>query len=599
MCGFVAEVDLLELKKTDKQLDDCNLSHRGPDGKFHFWTDKLNIFFYRLAIRSIESGDQPFAPNHGDFVSVFNGELYNEEEIRNLLSIRFPEEALPHGDMQLLGHLIWKLGPEAISNVDGMFAGFIHLFRDNQTFLFRDRVGEKPIFYLVEDKKITISSEARLTQYSKNLNIDSLNFRRDSLRGFSSDDDQMFTHLKILPPGSWMSFQENQLPTIRQYWKWPQRQRHKNNIEDIFESELDNAIQSRLVSDVPICTLLSGGIDSSLVTLKAKEFLNSDLTAFTLKFPNSKYDETANAALIAKHLKINHEVVTVETDELVNLVPEVLNSMDIPILDSACISQYVISREISKNFKVALSGDGGDELLMGYQLFKNIKTINTIKKLNLSRFFAVAINKSLKMALSDENSYISPKTKLLRALEVFNFPSMETEMVALSPFAGTRVFSHLASNIRVNSKSNKLSGLLSLEEYYRQDILPKVYLTKSDRMSMANGLELRSPFFSPRLIEVASSIDASEVMKGIGKYPLRKIAEKYLPKEVLNSKKHGFSFPFHKLKFKIDEPNWKISAIGIPEEMATEIWNSKNENSGNASWALIVLNHFMEKSVDL
>jgi asparagine synthase (glutamine-hydrolysing) len=603
MCGFIFRTNLGNSR--GKKLEDFSsitqdLSHRGPDENILMKNSSDEMNFYRLAIRDLQGGKQPFFISK-DVTSMINGELYNEDEVREALNEKGFRK-LPTGDMNLMAFFLDSLGIQNIDKLDGMFAGVIHDKKNAKVLLFRDKIGEKPLFFHLSSRSLYVSSEMFWTkEFQPKPEIgDSPRSQIDSLlNGIWANENQFRNEMQSLPPGSYAIVDLNSGSiTSTKYWSWPKRERAKSSNSELspdylerLDSEIRRAVSSRLVSDYPIATLLSGGIDSGLITAIANEFGNGNSTAFTLDFKDSSYSEVAAARLTANFIGVKHEVVTLKNKDLAVLVQETIAAMDVPIIDSGALSLFAITKYLGKEFKVALSGDGGDELFMGYGMFSYFKTIN--HALTHQPISKIGIRALIAITSLNKNSYLSLNMKLQRMESLLHNSSLPPIHVALSPFAGTPIFQHLAKSLPRGGVVKITSE--EIEQYYREEILPKLYLVKSDRMSMRHGVELRSPFFSPRLINIANELSCDSLIKKELKLPLRKVARNYLPREVFELPKHGFSSPFAEIRHYVQEPKWNLESLGIPSSLASKVWNTKDENSGIASWALIVLHDFNKR----
>jgi asparagine synthase (glutamine-hydrolysing) len=605
MCGFIASFFLDSGNPEIEYFENCDLSHRGPDAVKEISGTNFKMRFHRLAIRDLEGGEQPLQDNEVNYLSMINGELYNEDFIRAMIFEKFPGDFLPTGDMQLLGHFLWRFGPQRLSMVDGMFAGLVWIAKSQKVIFFRDKTGEKPLYYKLENSTFILGSEASIAPKRKIDRQSAIQFSADLVRGFPRDGSQFFSTSNSLPNGHWGEFGFSTGISLHSYWQWPERQskslKSLESLQNEFQALFYDEVASRMVSDIPLCTLLSGGIDSALVTLAANRVSGRKLTSFTLGFKDSEYDESKLAGEVAKHLNVNHELVFFEMEDLAQFVPSVLSAMDVPIFDTACVSLYALSKEVSKSYKVAITGDGGDELFMGYRLFQHIRHVSSIQKYSKGTYPLLSLLGSITSKLEKNQSrYLSHSTYLRRLRDISRFNSISPQEIALSPLAGSLAFKYIASNINFDSKSSfstKCDPLTELEKYYREGILPNVFLVKADRMSMAHGLELRAPLLSPRLIDIANSIGLEDLKKLPQKAFMREFAKKELPRQLLKAEKHGFAAPFAEIKKYLDEPDWEVESLGIPNDIASAIWKSKSENDGIASWTLMILNHFIQRPV--
>ena len=558
------------------------------------------IGFARLAIRALESGDQPH--EFLTWVSAINGELYNQKKIESQLSVSSP----PDGDMQILGQYLSEYGIEAIANADGMFAGFLIDQTNRKLHIFRDKVGEKPLYYRLSEDHIEVMSE---NAFDDSYIPDHKSNTKKALLGFLPDKSKYVNGVQRVTPGSYITFDLDTFGSEeKRYWEWPTRpNRYKGkSITDLrlFKKFLYASVESRLAADVPISSLLSGGIDSAVITKVAQDILGYPLPAFTLGFKNSNYDESRVARLSAKAIGCELEIVEIDSKTLSRLTPLCIESMTEPILDTACLSLFALGQVVSKNFKVALTGDGGDELFQGYSLFKNLRSMELARK--TSRLSRLLLQLTLTLpALRFRESYISQTMKVERVISILKHYELNPIALALSPLGGTKLIDNVIGTLSSDfSDSLRFSpehfSARYLENYYRAEILPHLYLEKADRMSMIHGLELRAPFLSPQLIEFASQVSQNQIQTGKRKILIRQFAEEFLPSEVLNAKKHGFSPPLLEIVKHLEEPDWNLEYLGLTEEVLSRNWESAlagNQNASYAAWATLVLNSFSNKLI--
>jgi asparagine synthase (glutamine-hydrolysing) len=471
-----------------------------------------------------------------------------------------------------------------------MFAGF-SIDLDTRTLIVaRDKTGEKPIFIRLSINHIEIASELFRNDVKHA-------FDPDSLLDWRSlpESKSVGTQIIEVPPGHYMRFNLSKRPleyALNQYWSWPKRPKadpaFREPSMELYEAVLE-AVKKRLVSDVQIAGLFSGGIDSSIIAYFANQVLEKEFVLYSLKFPNSKYDETEIAKCKADANGWKHRIVTMDYLASSNQIDEVLNRMDLPIFDSACLSLFYLSKVVSEEFKVALTGDGGDELFCGYALFRFqsiLKNFRLLAKFSEKPFQFIEFITRL-----FPEAYLGLNLKVERFLTTLLEPSEESLRIALSPFSDRELWQKIQSNFKeYDSHPPK-----SLEDFYQQTILPGTFLVKADRMSMAHGLELRAPFLDSQLINIAMKYPLDRLAPKFNKFPLRELHEGLYGPNLSRQSKHGFSVPFQRIKYFYSEPNWQLSEVGIPTSLARNIWQSDREIHSQISWSLLVLNHFLNR----
>jgi asparagine synthase (glutamine-hydrolysing) len=600
MCGFYLRISDDSKSNSLSEFDIQNLEQikvRGPD-KFYLHEDlDLGILhgFARLAVRSISKGDQPWVESR--FTSAFNGEIYNTEQLGFKIKLTYPKEEIPESDTQLLALFIFLFGPDSISEVIGMFAGYIQV--KSKIFLFRDRVGEKPIFYGFYEKFFFISSclpksiycNEQITDYSLVSGLIENNFSNG---------------VSMLSPGAYIEVDISNLFSKvnlveKKYWTWPKRRRFisESNLED-FETIVVKSIETQLVSDVGMSVLLSGGIDSGLVAAFARRAYGSNLESFTLAFNGSAYSEANNAIKTAKHLELKHEIVDISFEELAENVDEVFDAMDVPIFDSGALSLFSLCKKIARTQKVSLTGDGGDELFRGYSIYGKTLTLNMLAHIPLSPLFSIYL-KYIDWLSERKDKYLGPELKLKRAWSVNSNIGVNPLFGAIGPLGGTELFNYICSQNNFDLLNDKkIITKKIIEDYFTHEILPKIYLVKSDRMSMSNGIELRSPLLDFRVINSAFGFsELSSIFKS-RKQQLRKLAVSYLPAEILIGNKHGFSAPFHNVVKYLDKPDWTSPRDEKELSLFNKIWYDAldgKESAGTPAWNILVREHFHKKAL--
>ena len=559
------------------------LEHRGPDEMT--LVSKLNYQygFCRLAIRELSSAQQPRIDE--EYVSAINGELYNEEEIRILIGELNPSVEIPVGDMNILGLYLYLTKGKGIEYARGMFAGYVHFTSLRQIIYFRDAIGEKPLFQFRVNDFFALSSESRFGEILE-LPVAKMELsKEDLIRGHTFWKTEDVTECL---PGTLYTLELDSLSLKSfRYFSWPHRPRYiSNGSLEHLESAIVSAIKKQSASDVPVSLLLSGGIDSSLIAFFAKQN-GIDLSTFTLTMNSHDWNESTVASMFARELGFDHTEIKYSDREVADLVPNILNAMDVPILDSACISMYLATKKVSETHKVSFSGDGGDEISRGYEIYRWLPLLGFV------RFFTFLSGDLASRFEVDTNSstYNSLGMKINRARDVLSTNNFSIAEIALSPFSGTPFFRGL---VRRYSQSHKFS---STEEYYSNQILPRVYLSKSDRMSMANSVEIRSPFLDIDVIREGMNFSKAELSIHRRKWILKQLAKRHLPDYVVKNQKHGFSPPLGQILSYVAEPNWCPEVRNLTDVSPSQIWQKaqKDQNYAIAAWALMVLDHFIKK----
>lgn len=590
-----------DLTQDDKERLEKS-SHRGPDSSTLQVLEKRIFGFNRLAIRDISGGNQPYFSTQSDFVACVNGELYNEGYIRERLRVVKPHVTLPSGDMQVLAEYIGEFGPAGLVELEGIFAGFMYFPKKNSVLLFRDKAGEKPLYYKMDESNVYIASEIRCLIHSKqDLNLED---KHSLITGNWSNSETFYLGIsKVLPGNSIAIDLETKTISSIKYWGWDsskkkKAQRPTESAITRINDAIQKSVSQQLVSDVPVAAFLSGGLDSALVLSMAKRVNGSSLDSFTLDFEDSGFSETNLASKSAQYLGSNHTIIKLKASEIAEMIPHVLKSMDSPVFDPACLGIYALSQSVTaKGFKVAISGDGGDELFRGYQVFRYTRILSF---LTAFPFVATTLLRGINFFGGTKDSYLGVQMLSKRALDIFRHPELSIPEIALSPFAGTELLDVLSSpgQILKRSFSSKLRLDLDFEKYYRNVLLPEVYLIKVDQMSMANSLEIRNPLLDSNMINLVDEFRSLGTVLPNKRQIIESLLGDEFPSDVLRAKKHGFSIPLSKALAQMDEPSWNLELIGIQSKEASKAWvalKRGDQSQSHSVWALLVLNEFINR----
>lgn len=616
MCGISGIVGLGNRQESEKLIRVMNdaLSHRGPDAEGFYVEDHMALGHRRLSIIDLSTAaNQPFTDPSGRFILVFNGEIYNYQEVRNELS-NYPFRTHSDTEVILAAYIQW--GPSCLSKLKGMFAFALWDKTDKKLFIARDRFGVKPLYYYAKDGYFLFSSEIRSLLSSglvpRKLNKQALS---DYLKYQSVITPYtLVENILQLPAGHYMIHSEHDL-VIRKYWDLtdvvplPDDQgadKVMGNVKDL----LFQSVERRLVSDVPVGAFLSGGIDSSAIVAIMAQVSRQKPVAFTIGFDEKEYDETAYAELIAKKYDVTHHKVKLRPDDFLDELPHALAAMDTPSGDG--INTYVVSKAIRKNgIKVALSGVGGDELFVGYPIFHQFKKLQGYQKLfkyssllrkPLSKLLPSGNQKKdrIKAILELPDISIAAIYPLLRQIQTKAQINQLTKMNGLSDDPGT-LEKFLSENLDKINVFDTYSQV-SIADYY--GYTQHVLLKDTDQMSMAVALEIREPFFDHDLAEYVISLP--DVYKGIA-YPKQLLVESLkplVPDEVVFRKKQGFVLPYdvwmrNELKsFCSDKIRNLAGRDYFNGPNLTAYWQDFVDGKSNIRWAdmwiLIVLENWLQ-----
>jgi asparagine synthase (glutamine-hydrolysing) len=535
MCGIVGSNFY---PKSDLYTITKSMNHRGPD----FCDIKqLNDRFFghtRLSIVDLDSeANQPMV--YDDILIVFNGEIYNFDELKTSEKL----ECKTSSDTEVLIRLYQKYDVEFLNLLNGAFSFCIYDMQKDRYFCARDRYGKKPFYYYNKDGKFIFSSMLKpiikTLGFTPKLNKVALS---QYLQYFTPlAPNTFYTDIFKLDKASYLIY-ENAKLTIKKYYKIKTYKKiHDENealksIEDI----LYNSVEQRLKCDVEVGTLLSGGIDSSLISTIYSQISNHKINTFSVGYKtHTKYSELPFANLVAKNINSNHTALEISQKDFIESLDEVLEHLEEPHADPAAIPLYHLTKTINfQGIKTVLSGEGSDEIFLGYDNYaKFLKYYEFANSLNTKQndflneiISSLGGNKEaeyLRRVVKKENLYnsfgeiytSSQKKKLLKKVANFKYESPKKDPVDWMSYIDLKVW------------------------------LGEALLSKVDKMSMANSVETRNPFLDYRLVDTVFSIDSKLKVGDTNKYLLKKVASKYIPTEIINRTKKGFNSPFNEWLF--------------------------------------------------
>lgn len=523
MCGIFGIHDHSLKDKTLSHIVKTALNsmiHRGPDGQGTWGCKGLSYGMRRLAIHDIDGGQQPFFSLSGQVVAFQNGEIYNFRALKQELTFlghHFKSEC----DTEVLAHGYVQWGmPELLRRIDGMFALAIYDQRTKRLFLARDRYGEKPLYWAHDGQRFAYSSTmtplAALPWVDNNYGTWGLH--RYLCLGFTPGDQTICKGIKRLLPGCWLEVKsEIGEISINRYHGFTQSSPDLANWDiKQLEYDLSNAVSSRLSADVPVGLFLSGGIDSSLLAHFAASIHNG-LDTFSIGFTDAAYDESFYAKKVAEHVGSRHHHFIFDEGAFCDLLPKVASALDDPIGDQACLPLYLLSCETRKFATVVLSGEGADELFGGYSYYESKLAESTPQNCSLIYGKSSSTPSGFPHIISAD-----------LAAKWLQYSSQEE-----------LAFEHeLGAQLGCSSNCLRMAKLCDICTWLPDDLLIKL-----DRIGMAASLEGRAPYLAAGLEHWTNLLPADSIRKNMPKYPLRLLAEKYLPNEVWNRPKQGFILP--------------------------------------------------------
>ena len=598
MCGFIGCVSSEPISYSDFNKVNKYIVCRGPDRNIFFnnenkeFKNNINKYFHfefnRLSILDLsEDADQPMYSESSDNLLMFNGEIYNHQELRKNLESSGSIFKTSHSDTEVILTGLSKHGLSFIEKLNGQFAIFFLDNKSKKAYLIRDRLGQKPIYYSLNGGKLIFSSNfLSISNVLKSTTLNQKALNNYFNVGVIPGEGTILDQISEVMPAQIIEIDLENLKLINSFYYWEIDKISGDsefNVEEFF-SLFSDSVKIRQIADVPIAYFLSGGIDSTSILQSAYETSTEKINTFSVTHENKKYDESIWSNIASNKFKTNHNVQTMNKDIGIELINNSLDSIDQPYFDPSVVPSYILSNMISKHYKVAISGDGGDELLCGYD--RVIKSHSISKRTNLAQglfnfypSFLGTGNKILRYSKNISESYWSfhEDLKLMKLLN-------------LQP--------DLSYREKYTSKSTKSLKDLMVVDY--KFFLSQMMLFKVDRTSMANSLEVRSPYLDYRLIEYVLGSN----LKFINHDEPKKIMKNYLSNnfdhKFLNRSKQGFvfnveSWVYNNMDYLDSEFKSSIIASEYNKNILKSLSLNKTRINGIRIWKLFVLSQYMKR----
>ena len=588
IAGFVGRGD-----RNDLIAMTAAQAHRGPDADGYHIDETQAVFLgqRRLSIRDSAGGVQPMWNEDESVCVIFNGEIYNHVELRRELEQHGHVFRSDHSDTEVLVHGYEQWGAELAARLNGMFAFVAYDARHHRLLLARDRFGEKPLYYFKRDGLFAFASElnALVLHSAIAATPDLAAVRKFFAWGYIPAPAAYYQGTAKLPAGHVLELDTaSQAMRVTRYWRFriePDETygaRSEASLVEELRHLLTQAVERRLVSDVPLGIFLSGGINSSLIAAVAvQNHPPEQIKAFTIGFHEKSFDESGYARTVADHLGIDHKLKMLHIDDAKELIPSVLGRLDEPLGDPSIIPTYLLSQFAREQVTVALSGDGGDELFAGYDPFAALGPARTYMRLVPD--FLHRIFRELAERLPHSHGNMSFDFKLRRTLMGLSYPESmwaPAWMAPLEPDLHHDLFTSAADAdelyedaIAVWNSCASADPADRLMEFFTIFYLQDDILTKTDRAAMMNSLEARAVFLDNDLAEFARRLPRRfKIRNGTRKYLLRRVAETLLPPAIVARPKKGFGMPIGQwLKSVPAQPPLK-PLPGISADWARRAW---------------------------
>ena len=557
MCGIAGVVgrrgDAIDAADVHRMCQ--TIVHRGPDDEGIYARGPVGLGMRRLSIIDLAGGKQPIHNEDRSVWVVFNGEIYNFPELRGELQGR-GHQFYTHSDTEVIVHLYEEMGADCVKKLRGMFAIALYDEKKHSLLLARDRLGKKPLHYALHQGKLLFGSEIKtiLALHPALAEVDHEGLLQYFYFGYIPDPHTAFQRIRKLPAGHLMEFRDDEIK-IRQYWDVPEYGTHPAISEEEclveLERRLEEAVRIRLISDVPLGALLSGGVDSSIIVALMARTSAKPVKTFSIGFRAEQFNESEYARMVAERFGTEHHDLILEPD-LEETLTYLSGMMEEPFGDSSMLPTYYVCRMARRQVTVALSGDGGDELFAGYDRYLVAMERPKFDPLQrwLGPLYRDRIHGLIPAGMYGKNlAWNASLNDRDRYLDGISFlPVLHRERDLFTPeflASAKRLQDPLLEWQRLYDGApaqDRLSRLLYLDTktYLNSDILTKV-----DRMSMATSLEVRVPMLDHEVVEWVTSLPVEwKFRAGVRKHILKKLAERLgIPPALLHRKKQGFQLP--------------------------------------------------------
>lgn len=619
MCGIAGYISYhksISIDMFKNMLSKTN--HRGPDSSAVYQSKYSFLGHNRLKIIDLsDDANQPMHSHNDRFVIVFNGEIYNFNELINDLKQNDSTQFKTNGDTEILLELFSQEGIDCLNKLNGMFSIAILDKHTEELYLAVDRIGIKPLYYYWDNEQLVFSSELKNITALSHLQFD---INRESVNlflhlGYIPAPYTIYKNVYKLEPGNYLKLNKNNF-SINQYWELGSK------ISDTVISDestalkqldelISTSVKYRLKSDVPYGVFLSGGIDSSLVAAKAASISQDKINTFTIGFTENKFNESVYSRKVANHLKTEHHEFIVSHKNAIDLIDSIVTCFDEPFADGSSLPTMLVSQMASKYSTVVLSGEGGDELFHGYGAYKwaerlSNPLVSLIKK-PIAELLKILPNRYKRISTLfnyDSTSYL-PAHIFSQEQYFFNESELSQLLIETNKLITLQTSFYKSNNLTAYNLSHLETRKLNNSEkqaiFDLQFTLPGDLLTKIDRATMKYSLEGRVPLLDHRIIEFALNLDPElKQRNGQSKYLLKKLLYQHVPQDYFNRPKQGFALPIkswlrNELKYLIEENLNKqsIDSLGVFNfeyvDKITKSFYAGNDYLFNRLWALIIM----------
>lgn len=618
MCGIAGYYSFdNSISKTElKQMTDA-IKHRGPNADGFYIDNQVGLGHRRLSIIDLrEVANQPMTSFNNRYVIIFNGEVYNYKELSNQVRVNNDNFYYKtNSDTEVILEAFAKWGVDFVNRLNGMFAIAIYDKIDKHLFVYRDRIGIKPIYYYWDGSNFLFASELKaltsLPQIKSKLTLSQEAINHYLHLGYIPAPHTIYNEIKKFPAGHKLHINKD-IFNLEPYWQLEEKVDFDtfNNYSEAkkkLKYLVETSVKYRMISDVPFGTFLSGGIDSSLVSAVAQSNSNIPINTFSLGFKDTTKNESEYAASVAKHIGSKHTEMMVSTKEAQELVSSIPSTYDEPYADASAIPTMLVSRLAKQQVTMTLSGDGGDELFLGYGMYKWAKRFDS----NIFKYYQKPAKflfskmkpkyKRISLLLDSEDK--SELKSHIFSQEQYFFSKKEVKSL-LANTSNENYHLEESFNLRRELNAMEDQAFFDLKYYLPDDLLVKV-----DRASMKYSLETRVPLLDYRIIEFALNLpEKFKFQKNTSKYILKDILYDYVPKSFFDRPKWGFGIPLNNwlrsdLSYLIKEYLngtiiRKYNVVKYEEvDSLLSRWEKGDDFLFNRIWLLIILHMWLNENI--
>ena len=623
MCGIIGVFNFSSEKVSQVKLENANecLRHRGPDSGDVLVKGHVGLGHRRLSIIDLsEEGSQPMSSEDGRFTIIFNGEVYNFQDLKVKLETEHQLKFRSHSDTEVVLRAFMTWGLDVIALLNGMFSFAIYDDEEDILIVARDRYGIKPLYYFKTESQFVFASEIGALQNYLSGDL-SNKISKQALTeymwyGNPLGENTMYDQIKEVLPGRYFIIKSNASIQIERFWN-SNNILEKSGIREYdaikeIRTLLDDSVQRHLISDVPVGIFLSGGVDSSVITALASKHYEGKINTYSVGFDFDKgVNELPKARKIAEKFNTQHHEVFIKGKDLPEVIEHLVNSHGEPFADAADIPLYLLTKKLKGDVKVILQGDGGDELFGGYSRYFTLRNQKYFKPWKALSFLpwdiieSTGLRQKVRFLDAINNNDEAERIALLLTMESHRLPPLRILGAGLR-----NTLKHFSPFKRYQELYGEFVGVDLVQKLFKIDlscILTDTFLEKVDKSTMANSIEVRVPFLDNELVDYILSVPADLKLKtGEKKYLLKKAFEDVIPHDILYGPKTGFSVPY---SFWIQKPLFEymksmlfdeyIRKISLFDEVELrKIINVHEKGSGNFGfllWKCLILAIWVQK----